>query len=290
MHHDNPRSPAPLPRRAVFLTAELRAAGLTSRTIRAAVDGGSLIRVRRGRYARGDAPPAIIAAARTGGRLDCVSMLRLLGVFVLDESRPHVRVNAHAGRFDKRGLVIHWRVPEDDISGQDMVSIRDAAAQAVLCQEARAAVATLDSLLHLKLLSEDDLDAMFRALPARTQVLRRLVDGRAESGGETLLRLILRTLPVDVRTQVTIARVGRVDFLVDGWLIIECDGREFHQGWDKQQVDRRRDVEAAAQGYVTVRFIAADVFGDSSSVRTQIARVLDALTPRFRRARVRNSG
>jgi len=171
-----------------------------------------------------------------------------------------------------------------------MVSIRDAAAQAVLCQEARAAVATLDSLLHLKLLSEDDLDAMFRALPARTQVLRRLVDGRAESGGETLLRLILRTLPVDVRTQVTIARVGRVDFLVDGWLIIECDGREFHQGWDKQQEDRRRDVEAAAQGYVTVRFVAADVFGDSSSVRTQIARVLDALTPRFRRARVRNSG
>lgn len=290
MRDDNQASPGPLARRSIILTAELRAAGLTSRAIRAAVDAGILIRVRRGRYARRDAPPDVVAAARTGGRLDCVSMLRLLGVFVLDESRPHVRVHAHAGRFDDRGVVVHWRAQERAPRGEDTVSVWDAVVQAVLCQEPRAAVATLDSVLHLGFLSADEVDALLRTLPVRATVLRGLVDGSAESGAETLLRLILRTLPVHVRTQVTIARVGRVDFLVDGWLIIECDGREFHQGWDKQQEDRRRDVEAAGQGYVTIRFTASDIFQDSASIRAQIARVLVALSPPFRGTRVRNSG
>jgi very-short-patch-repair endonuclease len=40
--------------------------------------------------------------------------------------------------------------------------------------------------------------------------------------------------------------VGRVDFLVEGWLIIECDSKAHHEGWDKQRRDRRRDLAAAA--------------------------------------------
>jgi len=290
MRHDNQSSRSTLSRRSVFLTVELRHAGLTTRQIRAAVDSGALLRVRRGRYVRSDAPSAIIAAARTGGRLDCVSVLRLLGVFVLEESCTHVRVDAHAGRFDGRGVVVHWRVREAEPRGEDTVGLRDAVIQAVLCQEPRAAIATLDSLLHLGFLDEDELNAMLRPLPLRAKVMRRLVDASAESGAETLLRLILRTFPVQVQTQVTIAGVGRVDFLIDGWLIVECDSREFHQDWGQQQEDRRRDIEAAGQGYVTIRVVAADVFGDSASVRARIARVLSALSPHFRRVRGRNSG
>lgn len=268
---------------AVFSWAELKERGFDRRTLRAALAAGVLVRARRNRYLRSDAPAPVIAAVRSGGRLDCLALLVLLGVFIKDTPRVHVRVSPNAGRFSP-GAVVHWRRMTAHPLGRHAVAIRDAAIHAVLCQKPREAIATIDSLLHLRLLTEDEADAVFRSLPARLRILRRMVDGSAESGPETLMRLILRTLPVNVRTQVTIVGVGRVDFVVDGWLIIECDGRRFHEGWDKQVQDRHRDVEAAAQGYVTLRFTAADVLDDSGGIRVSIARVLDALAPRSRRA------
>ena len=73
------------------------------------------------------------------------------------------------------------------------------------------------------------------------------------------MRLILRSLGLAVEIQVTIDGVGRVDMVVDGWLIIECDSRAHHEGWDAQQRDRRRDLAAAALGYTTIRPLAEDI-------------------------------
>jgi len=46
--------------------------------------------------------------------------------------------------------------------------------------------------------------------------LRTLLDARAESGSESLMRLVLRSLGCAFEPQVTIPEVGRVDFLVEG--------------------------------------------------------------------------
>jgi len=268
----------------VYSPSELKEHGFDRPRIRAALAAGMLVRARRGCYLRSDVPEPVLAAVRSGGRLDCLSLLSLLGVFVRERPGLHVRVSPNAGRFQK-GAIVHWRITTADPLGDHAVGIQDAAIHSVLCQMPREAIATLDSLLHLRLLTRDDLDAVFQSLPARLRILQKMVDGSAESGPETLVRLILRTLPVSIRTQVTIVGVGRVDFLIDGWLIIECDGRRFHEGWDKQVRDRHRDVEAAAQGYVTLRFTAADVLDDSGAIRASIARVLEALRPRRRGAR-----
>ncbi|MGO4489267.1 hypothetical protein [Microbacterium sp. 2RAF4] len=96
------------------------------------------------------------------------------------------------------------------------------------------------------------------------------------------MRLILRALGVAFETQVFIEGVGRVDFLVEGWLIIECDSREFHEGWAKQVDDRRRDMAAVVQGFVTIRPLAADILRADSTVRQTVAAVIHALGPRFR--------
>ncbi|MCY1159280.1 MAG: hypothetical protein MOP51_2305, partial [Citricoccus sp.] len=48
---------------------------------------------------------------------------------------------------------------------------------------------------------------------------------------ESLMRLILCDLGVEFSLKVKIVGVGRVDFVVDGFLIIECDSKAFHQGW-----------------------------------------------------------
>ncbi|WEK61597.1 MAG: hypothetical protein P0Y60_02190 [Candidatus Microbacterium colombiense] len=95
------------------------------------------------------------------------------------------------------------------------------------------------------------------------------------------MRLLLRSLGVDFETQVQLPGVGRVDFLVDGWLIIECDSREFHEGWGKQVEDRRRDIAAARLGYVTIRPLATEILRDDSTVRDMLQGVISTLGPRF---------
>jgi hypothetical protein len=42
------------------------------------------------------------------------------------------------------------------------------------------------------------------------------------------MRLLLRALGHRAEVQVRIAGVGRVDLVVDGWLIVECDSRAYH--------------------------------------------------------------
>ena len=90
-------------------------------------------------------------------------------------------------------------------------------------------------------------------------VLRALVDGRAESGPETLMRLMLRALGCDVELQVDFDGIGRVDLVVDGWLVIECDSKEFHESWDQQVKDRNRDLALAARGFHTLRLTAGQI-------------------------------
>lgn len=55
---------------------------------------------------------------------------------------------------------------------------------------------------------------------------------------------------------------GVVDFLVDGRLIIEVDGRPNHDGVSLRHKDLVRDAEAAAQGCETLRFDCALVVRD----------------------------
>lgn len=267
---------------------DLLRGGWRPRQIARAVRDGRLLRLRRDRYARADLDPHIAKAVRAGGRLCCVSLLRIIGVFVLDEDAFHVHVPPNAGRLPKRaeGLRMHWGALTSRAGRLHAVSVPDAVLQAMRCQGERAALATLDSVLHHRLMTVRELERLFEQLPARFAVLVKLVDGSAESGPETFLRLILRALGLDFETQVEIPGVGRVDFVVEGWLIIECDSRAHHGGWEQQKRDRERDMAAAMSGYVTVRPVAADIFSSPDRVREQIAAVVAALRP----AGVRNSG
>ncbi|GAA5029607.1 hypothetical protein GCM10025738_08940 [Microbacterium fluvii] len=142
----------------------------------------------------------------------------------------------------------------------------DAVVQAVRCQPPRAGIATIDSALHHRVIGADDLDDLFDALPRRYRRLRGLVDGRAESGPETMVRLMLRSLGCRFELQVKITAVGRVDFVVDGWLIVECDSKAFHSSWEEQLKDRRRDLAAAERGYAVLRVVAEDILWHPEAV------------------------
>lgn len=246
---------------ATFLSPqELAAVGLSRHQVTHLVREGRLLRLRNGRFVAADTPQLLVSAGRLGGRLDCTSLLAALGVFVRIRPGLHVQFTPATGRLPDRprDVVAHWRhtaQPRPALAAD----VIEALAQSCRCQEPRDAIATLDSAWHLGLVDEDGIARVFSRLPHRYQVLRSLLDHRSESGPETFMRLLLRSIAAHVEIQVRIGGVGRVDFVVDGWLIVECDSKEHHQGWDAQRRDRRRDLAAAALGYTTIRPLAEDI-------------------------------
>ncbi|MFT4213987.1 MAG: hypothetical protein QM622_04330 [Microbacterium sp.] len=273
-----PRELAPPVLAATFLsTQELRSRGLSERRTAEAVSLGRLLRVRRGRYLDPVAHPDLVRAATLGGRLDCVSLLTAIGVFVREHDCLHLQFEHGSSRLPARPprTAAHWRTSARG-SADLAADLVDALAQACRCQRPRDAIATLDSAWHHGLVDEAGLADVFARLPGAYRRLRPLLDQRAESGPETLMRLMLRGLGCHVEVQVHIDGVGRVDLVVDGWLIVECDSRAFHEGWIAQKNDRRRDLAAAARGYTTVRPIAEDILATPDVILAAFRRILAA--------------
>lgn len=260
---------ADLPLNTTIRRSDLRARGLSDFQIGRLVRTGVLVRPRNGVYLRGDSLPAAVEAARVGGRLTCLSELVRRGVFVHERpEQVHVHVPPNAARL-RNGILarVHWaplaRTPHPAAVCVDTI---DALAHSAFCQPPRAFIASVDSALHLGELHPDDLDPLFARLPRRLRRLRGLVDGRAESGPETYVRLMLRSLGAHVEVQVRFSGIGRVDLLVDGWLVVECDSRAYHSSWEQQRADRRRDQVLAARGFAVYRPIAEDILSQPEAV------------------------
>ena len=245
----------------IYTRADLLALGWSSHRIAGEVRAGRLLRPRRGSYLEPTAPTAVVEAVAAGGRLACLSALAQFGVFVRMIDAVHVHFAKSRSRLphavrQRR----HWRPLVRSMHPRSAcVDVFDALIQAIDCQSPRDAVASVDSALHLGLLRHDELAELFSHVSWRKRRLRHLVDGRAESGCETLVRLMLRGMGARYDLQVVFAGIGRVDILVDGWLVIECDSRAHHSDWESQRRDRRRDQELAARGYVVYRPIAEDI-------------------------------
>ena len=86
------------PEHRVFSTAELRAEGMTRARIGTATRLGYLIRARRGFYVDATTPDIVVRAVRVGGRLTCLSLLALMGVFVLRNDKVHIHLLRTASR------------------------------------------------------------------------------------------------------------------------------------------------------------------------------------------------
>jgi len=266
--------------RAVTLTTrELVAAGMTRSQIAWAVGNGRLIRIRVGHFCLPELDLPSRQAIRVGGRLACVSELRRLGVWVTHPPEvPHVHVAAHASRLrdphdrrrrldPDRRAVLHWgELREPPRPGR--VSTLDAVRQASECLPLAEAVATLDSAVRLGLVRRADV------VRGTASGFGRLLDPRAESGLESLVRFELQSLGLQVEPQVVVAGVGRVDLMVEGAVVVETDGREFHSGVVALR-DRRRDALVAARGLTPLRYDYAQVvFERSDVVRAVIGAVL----------------
>jgi very-short-patch-repair endonuclease len=266
----------------------LIASGATSRSLTSAVRTGALIRARRDHYALPGESRHVVEAVRIGGRLACVSALADAGLYAFDSRFTHVhlvhtmsRLRSPQRRFvafsdqTRQGVELHWSPTQDDEpSSEYSVSIVDALAQVLWCQAPWHAVASIDSALFNSAVSTASLDRIFDGMPASIADLRRDLDGRAEAGQESILRLIVRSLGLSYELQVWVAGVGRVDMIVEGRLVLEADSRLAHDGWERHVEDRHRDLVLASQGYMSLRPAYQHTMYEQDLVRASILGLL----------------
>lgn len=254
--------------------AQLLAGGWTVRRIAEAVHRGRLIRVRRGHYATPATDAAVQQAVRVGGRLACVSELRFRGIWVPVDPRVHVQVAPSASRLRRPAAdecVIHWSALLDPGGATEShVGLVDALVCAASCLEPWLAVAAFDSAVNRGDVSAATLARSLAGAPQRVRDLARLIDPSAQSGLETIVRLLVGALGFGVRSQVRYRGIGVVDLVVEGWVVIETDGSEHHDDAIVASRDRRRDALHAAEGRTALRFRYAQVVHDLASVAEAI--------------------
>ncbi|WP_019200682.1 endonuclease domain-containing protein [Tsukamurella sp. 1534] len=245
--------------------------------------------IRRGWYDAGGSDPRVVAAVRAGGVVACVTALgRRQGVWAVPDAGVHIRRSIHYRRGAVDTGCRGYRPLAKALRAVD--PIPEALACAARCAEAEQFVALCDSILrHRPGWTRSDIVPLLRGAPQRTVRLLDELDGRADSGVESLTRYRLRRAGIRVRTQVRVDGVGLVDMLAGERLIIECDGREHHLGAQFGR-DRWRDLVGVSEGYLVMRLTYRAVLYQWDEVYPFIAAVIRRRDHRDRSAKVRSAG
>jgi very-short-patch-repair endonuclease len=234
---------------AVVRTSALKERGWSRHAIDAAVAAGRLVRVRKGWVATPGADRDLVAAARAGVVLTCVTQARRLGLWVLHDGPPHVAAPAHSGAVRAAPAHVHWAepaVPRHPDALED--SIENVLVLAAVCQPHERALAIWESALNRSLV---DPDALKRLLlpPAARRILDE-AEPWSDSGLESFVPPRLRWTRLPVRQQIWIA--GRpVDFLIGDRLVLQVDGGT-HVGVQREK-DIAHDARLTLMGYHVIR-------------------------------------
>ncbi|MGN8024754.1 DUF559 domain-containing protein [Microbacterium sp. 22242] len=254
--------------------ARLQELGFSRRSLARLVQKGVLERIRPGVFALPRIEADVRTAAAHGGALSCVSVLRRLKVWVLSDSDAlHVWLgpNHHAQQHDGCTCVSHFYRGTPAPGHTDLET---ALVHLYRCQGDEAFFASFESAWRKGLLFRSARARIRAALPQTARWLIDLARPDADSGLESLLRLRLHLLGIQLDCQVRIHGVGVVDFVVAGRLILEADGKENHDGSSQRHRDRQRDAIASRLGYETLRFDYAQIIHDWPTVQAAILAAL----------------
>lgn len=243
--------------------------GITRRMRADEVRVGALQRVRSGVFAVPDVDASLVEAAEHGGALTCAHALRLHGVWCLDNQGPvHVWLGGK-GRVhhDQCECVGHYDAGH---AGVGLAPLEEVLVHLYRCFGDEAFFAALESSLTQRKITDAARRRIRRRLPARAHWLIDLARSDADSGLESLLRLRLYVRGISLDSQVMIPTVGRVDFVIDGRLILEADGKGNHEGVGQRHRDLVRDAAASALGYETLRFDYAQIVHAWPSVEVAV--------------------
>ena len=231
----------------------LLSAGHTRRDIDRVLASRQISRVRRGIYACAHADPIARRAAAAGGMLTCVSVLRSLGVWGGHDRRLHIQVPSAAGHVRApSNSRIHWG--ELRFGGESIARVtpKEALRQAMRCLGTEHAIASLESALKERIISEKDAAHLSLIAPPRLSWgLRRRIS-TSGSGNETVVRLRLMRVGYRCEPQARVPGLGRQDLLVEDCVGLEIDSTEFHTDRELKD-DSDRDLHSEGLGRHVLR-------------------------------------
>lgn len=264
----------------VVRQATLIAGGWSKADIARAVARRDVTRVRRSWLASPDADPYLVAAARAGVVLTCVTQARRLGLWVLAEDRPHVAAPAHSGAVriltdDEAGkgepkASTHWGKPLIARDPQVLVDpIENVLAAVAHCQRFESALIVWESALRNGLVDAQALSRL--SLSAAAHAILEQANPYSDSGLETLVIPRLQWMKLRVLAQIWIAG-HRVDFLIGERLVLQIDGG--HHVGAQREADIRHDAQLMLLGYHVVRVGYWQVVEDWASIQNMIMRAV----------------
>jgi very-short-patch-repair endonuclease len=251
---------------------DLLSLGYTDGDIRTALAAKSIFRVRHGWYARPDAPEEGIRAIRLGGRLTGVAALAAYGLMV--PRRPHLDIAVPRGAcrlrspLDRRARLagsepvrVHWTdLPRSEIrSSSWRVPVADALVVVLASESREVALACCSAVMHHRVLTSAQMDAVFARAPARVRAWRDDVNALDESHGETFVRLRLADAGIPCTSQKLVPGVGRIDFQLTPNVYVEVDGAQHDPGWtgtspSSWENDHTRDTTVVVAGGHVLRW------------------------------------
>ena len=245
-------------RAGVARVTRLRELGHSRHTIALALEHGVLVRVRRDWVALPGADPELVAAARWGVVLTCVTLARRLRLWVLEEDRCHVAALPHSSGRKPRLATVHWAAPVVPRHPDALVdSVENALILVAQCQPREAALAIWESAIRQGMVATEELKRL--PLPGAAAVLLAEAQPFRDSGLETIFLDRLRWLDLRIVPQAWIAG-HRVDVLIGDRLVVQIDGG--HHVGEQRSSDIAHDAVLTTRGYHVIRVGYQQVIDD----------------------------
>ncbi|GAC1490429.1 MAG: hypothetical protein NVS2B15_09150 [Pseudarthrobacter sp.] len=219
-----------------------------------------------------DADPEFLQAIVSDSVVTCASGASHYGLWLKDKPRrPHLASKHRRGRHTPK----HGRLRFAADHRLPIASLEDTVIHGLTCLAEVDAIAMAQSAMAQHGLLRADLEAELTAKyygPARRRLAK--ADGLSESVPEISARLLFESAGLPFSRQVQIPGVGRVDFLIDGWLIVEINGFQFHSSRAAWRKDMTRSNVAQTQGYAVLSYAPEQVWNSPDMVLQEIEAVL----------------
>jgi very-short-patch-repair endonuclease len=158
-----------------------------------------------------------------------------------------------------------------------VAAVEDVALHALGCLPPPASTAMATSAIRLHGVSPELLARQLSAdRPGTALRTLRELDVRAESIVEVDAQHLFRSNGIEYEAQVFLPGIGRVDFLLEGFPIVEIDGFAFHSNRRDMLRDRNRNNMSAVNGYAVLRYMPEHVWFSPDQVMAEIRAVLAA--------------
>ncbi|MCZ2402297.1 DUF559 domain-containing protein [Paenarthrobacter sp. Z7-10] len=246
--------------------------GITDGQIRQALRDGIVSNVQRGIFQLPEADPLFLQAHALKGVLTCVSAAPYYQLWCL-HGHAELHLSCRNG-LPRPSAVTHRKLLLPPNRIQPIAALADVLLDALHCLPRFEALAMVQCAV-----GRGDINKAFLRghlagnRNGGARAVLDLVGRRADSLLEPIARVLFREAGFWTECYVRIDGVGEVDFLLEGYLVVEIDGGTHFEPRSIKK-DRRRDNMAVVGGYLVLRYFYDDVVHHPQRMTAEVAAVL----------------